>query len=33
MPKGVKVIFYDNNLMETSTIMADYAIHREDRKR
>ncbi|MGZ3751316.1 MAG: LPS export ABC transporter periplasmic protein LptC [Mucilaginibacter sp.] len=29
MPKGVKVIFYDNNLVETSTIVADYGLYRE----
>jgi LPS export ABC transporter protein LptC len=32
MPKGVKVIFYDNALKESSTIIADYAIRREAEK-
>jgi LPS export ABC transporter protein LptC len=32
MPNGVKVIFYDNNLHETSTIVADYAIRHEVEK-
>src|ERR1700712_2518815 len=32
MPKGVKIIFYDNNLVESSTIVADYAIRREIEK-
>ena len=32
MPKGVKVIFYDNNLKETSTIIADYGVYREQEK-
>jgi LPS export ABC transporter protein LptC len=32
MPKGVKVIFYDNELKESSTIIADYAIRREKEK-
>src|SRR5437588_12557627 len=32
MPKGVKVIFYDNNLVESSTITANYAIRREIEK-
>lgn len=32
MPNGVKVIFYDNNLHETSTIVADYAIRHEAEK-
>jgi LPS export ABC transporter protein LptC len=32
MPKGVKVVFYDNNLVESSTIVADYAIRREAEK-
>jgi len=32
MPKGVKIIFYDNNLVESSTIVADYAIRREVEK-
>lgn len=29
MPKGVKIIFYDDNLKEKGTIVADYAIRRE----
>ncbi|GAC1307767.1 MAG: hypothetical protein NVSMB24_20250 [Mucilaginibacter sp.] len=29
MPKGVKIIFYDDNLKEKGTIIADYAIRRE----
>lgn len=29
MPKGVKVIFYDNNLVESSTITSDYGIRKE----
>ncbi|MDB5153468.1 MAG: lptC [Mucilaginibacter sp.] len=32
MPKGVKVIFYDNNLVESSTITADYAVRRDVEK-
>ena len=32
MPKGVKVIFYDNNLNVTSTITSKYAIRRETEK-
>ncbi len=32
MPKGVKVVFYDNNLHESSTIVADYAIRRDMEK-
>lgn len=32
MPKGVKVIFYDNDLKPSSTITADYAIQREKEK-
>ncbi len=32
MPKGVKVVFYDNNLKESSTIVSDYAIRREAEK-
>ena len=32
MPKGVKVIFYDNNLKETSTIIADHGVYREQEK-
>jgi LPS export ABC transporter protein LptC len=32
MPKGVKVIFYDNNLNETSTIIADYGVYRDQEK-
>jgi len=32
MPKGVKVIFYDNNLQETSTIKADQGVYREEEK-
>jgi len=29
MPKGVKIIFYDDNLKEKGTIVSDYAIRRE----
>jgi LPS export ABC transporter protein LptC len=29
MPKGVKIIFYDDDLKEKGTIVADYAIRRE----
>lgn len=32
MPKGVKIVFYDNNLKESSTVVADYAIRREMEK-
>jgi len=32
MPKGVKVIFYDKDLVETCTIVADYGIRREAEK-
>lgn len=32
MPKGVKVIFYDNNLQETSTIVADYGVYHDQEK-
>ena len=32
MPNGVKVIFYDKNLVESSTIIADYGIRREKEK-
>lgn len=32
MPNGVKVIFYDNKLVESSTIISDYAIRREKEK-
>jgi LPS export ABC transporter protein LptC len=32
MPKGVKVIFYDNNLQETSTIRADQGVYHEEEK-
>jgi LPS export ABC transporter protein LptC len=32
MPKGVKVIFYDNNLQESSTIRADQGVYREKEK-
>jgi LPS export ABC transporter protein LptC len=32
MPKGVKVVFYDNNLVESSTITADYAVRRDVEK-
>jgi LPS export ABC transporter protein LptC len=32
MPKGVNVKFYDNNLKESSTIVADYAIRRDSQK-
>jgi LPS export ABC transporter protein LptC len=33
MPKGVKVIFYDINLKESSTIVADYAVRHDLEKR
>ncbi len=33
MPKGVKVIFYDNNLVATSTITADYGVYRQSEKK
>lgn len=32
MPKGVKVIFYDNDLKESSTISADQGVYRETEK-
>ena len=32
MPKGVKVIFYDNDLKESSTIRADQGVYREKEK-
>lgn len=32
MPKGVKVIFYDNDLHESSTIIADNGVYREQEK-
>jgi LPS export ABC transporter protein LptC len=32
MPKGVNVKFYDNELKESSTIIADYAIRRDQEK-
>jgi len=32
MPKGVKVIFYDNMMKESSTITADYGVQREKEK-
>jgi LPS export ABC transporter protein LptC len=32
MPKGVKVIFYDNELKESSTIIADHGVYREQEK-
>ena len=32
MPKGVKVIFYDNNLNVSSTITSKYAVRRETEK-
>ena len=32
MPKGVKVIFYDNDLQEKSTIKADMGVYREQEK-
>ena len=32
MPKGVKVIFYDNNLQETSTIVADHGVYHDQEK-
>ena len=28
-PKGIKIIFYDNNLKETGNIVSDYAVQRE----
>ena len=33
MPNGVKVIFYDNNLVETSTITANYGVYRQEEKK
>jgi LPS export ABC transporter protein LptC len=33
MPNGVKVVFYDNNLHESSTIVADYAVRHDLEKR
>ena len=32
MPKGVKVIFYDRDIKESSTIVSDYAIRRDSLK-
>jgi LPS export ABC transporter protein LptC len=32
MPKGVKVIFYDANLVETGTITSEYAIYHKQEK-
>jgi LPS export ABC transporter protein LptC len=32
MPKGLKVIFYDNNLQETSTIVADHGVYHDKDK-
>ena len=32
MPKGIKVVFYDANLVQTSTVTSDYAIRRENQK-
>jgi LPS export ABC transporter protein LptC len=32
MPKGVKVVFYDNNLNVSSNVVSDYAIRREQEK-
>jgi LPS export ABC transporter protein LptC len=33
MPNGVKVIFYDNNLVATSTITANYGVYRQSEKK
>lgn len=32
MPKGIEVIFYDNNLQQTSKVTSDYAIRKENQK-
>lgn len=32
MPKGIDVVFYDEQLKPTSTVIADYAIRRENQK-
>lgn len=32
MPKGIDVVFYDENLKPTSTVVSDYAIRRENEK-
>lgn len=32
MPKGIEVIFYDNNLNQTSRVTSDYAIRKENQK-
>jgi len=32
MPKGIEVIFYDNNLNQTSKVTSDYAIRKENQK-
>jgi lipopolysaccharide export system protein LptC len=32
MPKGVKIVFYDRNLVQTCTITADYGIRHEKEK-
>ena len=33
MPKGINVVFYDENLNPTSTVTSDYALRREHEKR
>ncbi len=32
MPKGVKAVFFDENLKQTSTVTSEYAIRRENQK-
>lgn len=32
MPKGIKVIFFDKDLKQTSTVVSDYAIRKENQK-
>nr|WP_294897385.1 LPS export ABC transporter periplasmic protein LptC [uncultured Pedobacter sp.] len=32
MPKGIKVVFFDKDLKQTSTVTSDYAIRRENQK-
>ncbi|MDA9554693.1 LPS export ABC transporter periplasmic protein LptC [Pelobium sp.] len=32
MPKGIEVIFFDNNLKQTSKVTSDYAIRKENQK-
>lgn len=32
MPKGIDVVFYDDNLKQTSSVVSDYAIRRENEK-